>query len=118
MVNPVTANGALAAEEIRAARLKVWIDPDLCTGDGLCTDIAPPIFEMGDDGIAYVKDGDEHLHHPEEGPEPLANIPAGQEKLVVEAAEECPGECIFIAAETPGGIVDVPLESAIEAFGR
>ena len=38
------------------ANLKVWIDQDLCTGDGLCAEIAPAIFEMADDGLAYVKE--------------------------------------------------------------
>jgi ferredoxin len=30
------------------------------------------------------------------GPEGLAVVPAGQEEAVIESAEECPGECIFI----------------------
>jgi len=30
------------------------------------------------------------------GAEGLAIVPAGMEDAVVEAAEECPGECIFI----------------------
>ncbi|MEY2476529.1 MAG: ferredoxin, partial [Actinomycetota bacterium] len=34
--------------------MKVWIDQDLCTGDGICAEIAPQIFEMDDDGLAYV----------------------------------------------------------------
>ena len=38
------------------ANLKVWIDQDLCTGDGLCAEIAPAIFEMADDGLAHVKE--------------------------------------------------------------
>ena len=29
----------------------------------------------------------------------MANIPAGQEDAVIESAEECPGECIFIEVE-------------------
>ena len=33
--------------------MKVWIDQDLCTGDGICAEICPPIFEMHDDGLAY-----------------------------------------------------------------
>ena len=36
--------------------MKVWIDQDLCTGDGICTEICPTIFEMHDDGLAYVKE--------------------------------------------------------------
>ena len=38
--------------------MKVWIDQDLCTGDGLCEEIAPDVFTLLDDGLAYVKDGD------------------------------------------------------------
>ena len=39
--------------------MKVWIDQDLCTGDGLCEEIAPAVFTLLDDGLAYVKeDGD------------------------------------------------------------
>jgi hypothetical protein len=29
----------------------------------------------------------------------MANIPAGQEEAVIESAEECPGECIFLEVE-------------------
>jgi hypothetical protein len=30
----------------------------------------------------------------------MANVPAGQEEAVIESAEDCPGECIFIE-DTP-----------------
>ncbi len=39
--------------------MKVWIDQDLCTGDGLCEEIAPAVFTLLDDGLAYVKEGDD-----------------------------------------------------------
>jgi ferredoxin len=26
--------------------MKVWIDQDLCTGDGLCEEIAPDVFTL------------------------------------------------------------------------
>src|SRR5207248_553435 len=78
--------------------MKVWIDQDLCTGDGLCEEIAPDVFTLLDDGLAYVKEGDKVFSNPG-GAEGLANIPDGQLDAVVEAAEECPGECIFIEAE-------------------
>ena len=26
--------------------MKVWIDQDLCTGDGLCEEIAPDVFAL------------------------------------------------------------------------
>ena len=38
--------------------VKVWIDQDLCTGDGLCAEIFTSVFEMHDDGMAYVKEAD------------------------------------------------------------
>ena len=77
--------------------MKVWIDQDLCTGDGLCEEIAPSVFTLLDDGLAYVKQGDKVLSDPG-GADALADIPEGMLDSVVEAAEECPGECIFIEA--------------------
>ncbi len=78
--------------------MKVWIDQDLCTGDGLCEEIAPDVFALLDDGLAYVKEGAKVFDKPG-GAEGLANIPEGQLDAVIESAEECPGECIFIEAE-------------------
>jgi ferredoxin len=75
--------------------MKVWIDQDLCTGDGLCEEIAPDVFTLLDDGLAYVKEGDKVFSNPG-GAEGLAVVPAGQEEATIESAEECPGECIFI----------------------
>jgi ferredoxin len=78
--------------------MKVWIDQDLCTGDGLCEEIAPDVFTLLDDGLAYVKEGSKVFSDPG-GAEGLANVPAGQEEATIESAEECPGECIFIEVE-------------------
>ena len=75
--------------------LKVWIDQDLCTGDGLCEEIASDVFTLLDAGLAYVKEGSKVFSDPG-GAEGLANVPAGQEEATIESAEECPGECIFI----------------------
>ncbi len=77
--------------------MKVWIDQDLCTGDGLCEEIAPSVFTLLDDGLAYVKEGDK-VFNPG-GPEGLAVVAAGMEEPTIESAEECPGECIFIEIE-------------------
>ena len=79
--------------------MKVWIDQDLCTGDGLCEEIAPDVFVLLDDGLAYVREGETIFATAEgnsQGAEGLATVPAGQEELTIESAEECPGECIFI----------------------
>ncbi|MDI6886183.1 MAG: ferredoxin [archaeon] len=34
---------------------KPVVDPDLCTGCESCVDICPEVFEMGDDGLSWVK---------------------------------------------------------------
>ena len=34
--------------------MRVWIDQDLCTGDGICVDHCPDVFVQLEDGIAYV----------------------------------------------------------------
>lgn len=75
------------------------------TGDGLCAEICPAIFEMHDDGLAYVKEADWPTRFGPDGApvgEPAlkmsdtAAVPEGLLGDVVESAEECPGECIFI----------------------
>ena len=89
-------------------QMKVWIDQDLCTGDGLCTEIAPDVFAMHDDGLAYVKEvAWKSLAGPDGGTgEPLykmadgmAGVPDELAEAVIESAEECPGECIYIEVE-------------------
>lgn len=72
--------------------MKVWIDQDLCTGDGLCVELTPAIFFMSDDGLAYVKDEDEKAaNNPRlKGAGGLANVPDSLLESVVESAEECP----------------------------
>ena len=76
-------------------RVKVWIDQDLCTGDGICTDHAPEVFTILSDGIAYCKEGDRVFNDPG-GAAELALVPRKREIEVVAAANECPGECIFV----------------------
>jgi ferredoxin len=88
--------------------MKVWIDQDLCTGDGLCSEIAPAVFIMQDDGLAYVMEsaahfGEEKIFEPKHGhpggAKGLARVPSQLEEAVVEAEDECPGECIFIVED-------------------
>jgi ferredoxin len=74
--------------------VRVWIDQDLCTGDGLCEEIAPAVFMLLDDGLSYVKEGTK-VFNPG-GPNGLAQVPDDLKEATREAAEECPGECIFI----------------------
>lgn len=34
--------------------MKPIVDPDLCIGCGVCEDACPEIFQIRDDGLAYV----------------------------------------------------------------
>jgi len=60
--------------------MKVRIDPDLCTGCGLCSDSVPDVFKMGDD-IAEVI---------------AAEVPSNLESAVQEAVDDCPAESIIV----------------------
>ncbi len=75
--------------------MRVWIDQDLCTGDGLCVDHCPDVFVQLEDGIAYVAEGGGSLNDPG-GSGSLAWVEDRHRQLVIDAALSCPGECIFI----------------------
>lgn len=55
--------------------MKANINADQCIGDGICVDTCPEVFEMRDDGLAYV------IADP---------VPADVEDKVKEAVEACP----------------------------
>jgi len=96
---PICMLTGYAGETGDATSMKVWIDQDLCTGDGLCEEIAPDVFTLLDDGLAYVREGDKIYATAKgnpQGADGMADIPDGQLDGVIESAEECPGECIFI----------------------
>ena len=75
--------------------MRVWIDQDLCTGDGLCVDHCHDVFTLLEDGIAYVVQQGQVLHDPG-GSGSLADVDVKHEQKVIDAALACPGECIFI----------------------
>ncbi|MCE2710023.1 MAG: hypothetical protein RLZZ538_401 [Actinomycetota bacterium] len=75
--------------------MRVWIDQDLCTGDGLCVDHCPEVFTQLEDGIAYVVEDGVVLNDPGSAGS-LANVHHKHMGAVVLAADVCPGECIFI----------------------
>ena len=77
--------------------MKVWIDQDLCTGDGLCEELCPAVFTMQNDGLAYVREAGNVLSPG--GQTSTALVPADLQDAAHEAIDECPGECIFIAEE-------------------
>ncbi|MER7776209.1 ferredoxin [Streptomyces sp. NPDC096191] len=73
--------------------LEVWIDQDLCTGDGICAQYAPEVFELDIDGLAYVKGADDELL---QVPGAATPVPLPLLTDVVDSAKECPGECIHV----------------------
>jgi len=76
-----------------AGPLRVWVDQDLCTGDGLCVQYAPEVFEFDIDGLAYVKDPAGELL---QSPGARTSVPVHLRLEVIDAAKECPGDCIHV----------------------
>jgi len=87
-------------------QLEVWIDQDLCTGDGLCAQYAADVFELDIDGLAYVKDESGELLL---APDSRVRVPADLVLNVIDSAKECPGDCIHVRRVTDGAMVAGPL---------
>jgi ferredoxin len=60
--------------------IKITIDHTLCQGHGQCQDTAPGIFEVRDDGLAYV----------------IGEVPASSLDLARDAASRCPADAITV----------------------
>jgi ferredoxin len=82
-----------------AEDLRVWIDQELCTGDGLCVQYAPEVFEFDIDGLAYVKNATGDLLA---AAGERAEVPASLRLDVISSAKECPGDCIHVVRESDG----------------
>lgn len=100
----VTEAGA-AAGDSGSGTLEVWIDQQLCTGDGLCVQYAPEVFEFDVDGLAYVKDADGELKQVDGA---RVEVPANLRLDVLDSAKECPGNCIHVARAADGVLVAGP----------
>jgi ferredoxin len=62
--------------------LKAVVDPDICTGCGLCADTCPDIFELDEDeGVAFVSG---------------EKVPEDSKECVKQAEEECPVSAIKV----------------------
>jgi ferredoxin len=83
----------VAVPEALQRSLRVWVDQDLCTGDGLCAQYAPDVFELDIDGLAYVKGADGELRT---APGESVPVPAAAARDVLDSARECPGVCIHV----------------------
>lgn len=82
----------------------IWIDRDECMGAGTCEQIAPLLFAARSDGTWAVKEdalfyGQTTVFDGANAPDGhtgTARVPDDLVDLAVEAAEECPAECIFV----------------------
>ncbi|GAA2705489.1 ferredoxin [Micromonospora olivasterospora] len=91
--------GGAPVAEVATDELQVWVDQDLCTGDGLCVQYAPEVFEFDVDGLAYVKGPDGELRL---APGSRVDVPEHLRLEVVDSARECPGECIHVVRASDG----------------
>jgi len=85
--------------------LRVWVDQELCTGDGLCVQYAPEVFEFDVDGLAYVKDADGELLLDAGA---RTDVPDNLRLDVISSAKECPGNCIHVVRKDDGTEVAGP----------
>jgi ferredoxin len=88
----------MTARNEATEELEVWIDQDLCTGDGICAQYAPEVFELDIDGLAYVKPPVPPGEEAEllTSPGSAAPVPLTLLRDVAESAKDCPGECIHV----------------------
>jgi ferredoxin len=93
-------------------QLRVRVDQDLCTGDGLCVQYAPDVFEFDVDGLAYVKDESGDMK-PTAGA--TVAIPAHLILEVIDAAKDCPGECIHVQRTPDSEPLDEDEREALRA---
>ena len=84
-------------QRVNDEAVRVWVDQDLCTGDGLCVQYAPTVFEFDIDGLAYVKSDSGELQTAEGS---RVDVPAHLRLDVIDAAKDCPGECIHVVRAT------------------
>lgn len=88
--------------------MRVWIDPVECMGAGTCSQIVPETFRARGDGTwvvqeherffgaAVVFDGGAGPGHGPDGSQGVARVPDELSDAVIDAAEQCPGECIYV----------------------
>ena len=61
--------------------MKVTVDKDLCIGCGACVSICPDVFDLNNEGFAYVKNEDREISE-------------GITENTKEAVDSCPTDAI------------------------
>ena len=61
--------------------MKVRVNPNLCSGTGLCVETCSEVFELNDEGVSTVK---------------MEQIPTELQQECSKAADNCPTEAISI----------------------
>ena len=64
--------------------MKVRVNTDICAGFGICLGIAPEVFELHDDGYAFVL---------------VSEVAPELEDMVRRAASQCPAQAISLSDE-------------------
>lgn len=63
--------------------MKVEVDDDACGGHGVCWGLCPEVFELNEDGFAFVK---------------VDEVPVEHEAAVRKAVSQCPTYAIKITS--------------------
>ena len=87
--------------------MRVYVDQLECTGSGQCEMLAPEVFVLGDDGLATVKDV-EGNPVPDGAVGVGVAVPFEIEAKVRDAADVCPGACIYCVDERGTASASVP----------
>jgi ferredoxin len=73
--------------------MRVWVDQDECSGVGVCVQDCPQVFTLGSDGLAYITVGGRVY-----GSNEVAVVDDSLIEAVLDAAEDCPEQCIYLEA--------------------
>ena len=73
--------GIAVNRTLEGKTMKVSVDQELCAACGVCVDVCPGVFDLNDEGMAYVT---------------VEIVSPESEDSCREAAEQCPSEAIMI----------------------
>jgi ferredoxin len=71
--------------------LQITVNQRLCIGNGVCAEIAPEVFVLGDDDLAYLHEDGRILPG-----DASVIVPERLNGAVLEACDQCPAGCIDI----------------------